>query len=38
MFLAVPIAGIMSVVLDYVKAEPPPESPVVDSGEATATA
>ncbi len=36
-FLAVPVAGIVSVVLDYVKAEPPPESPVVDSGEATAT-
>jgi predicted PurR-regulated permease PerM len=37
-FLAVPVAGIVSVVLDYVKAEPPPESPVVDSGEAAATA
>ena len=37
-FLAVPVAGIVSVVLDYVKAEPPPESPAVDSGEAAATA
>ena len=37
-FLAVPVAGIVSVVLDYVKAEPPPESPVVDEDEAAATA
>lgn len=32
-FLAVPLAGVASVVLDYVRAEPPPESPVVDEPE-----
>jgi predicted PurR-regulated permease PerM len=29
-FLAVPTAGIVSVVLDYVRNEPPPESPLLD--------
>lgn len=32
-FLAVPVAGIVSVVLDYVQAEPPPESPLVEEDE-----
>jgi hypothetical protein len=32
----VPVAGIVSVVLEYVKAEPPPESPLVDEDVATA--
>jgi predicted PurR-regulated permease PerM len=38
MFLAVPVAGVISVVLEYVKEEPPPESPLVEEDEATATA
>jgi putative heme transporter len=29
-FLAVPVAGVISVILSYVRREPPPESPVVD--------
>jgi len=29
-FLAVPVAGVISVVLSYVRHEPPPESPVTD--------
>jgi predicted PurR-regulated permease PerM len=37
-FLAVPVAGIISVVLDYVHAEPPPESPLLDEDESAATA
>jgi predicted PurR-regulated permease PerM len=38
-FLAVPVAGLISVVLDYVHEEPPPESPLVDEeGGAPATA
>ena len=29
-FLAVPVAGVLSVILSYVRREPPPESPVTD--------
>ena len=34
-FLAVPTAGIISVVLEYVRDEPPPESPLLDEEEGT---
>jgi predicted PurR-regulated permease PerM len=37
-FLAVPAAGIVSVVLDYAREAPPPESPLVDEDEANASA
>jgi predicted PurR-regulated permease PerM len=30
-FLAVPVAGVLSVILSYVRREPPPESPVADA-------
>jgi predicted PurR-regulated permease PerM len=33
-FLAVPVAGVISVLLGYVRREPPPDSPVLDSPEA----
>jgi predicted PurR-regulated permease PerM len=35
-FLAVPVAGILSVVLEYARDRPPPESPVVEEEAATA--
>jgi predicted PurR-regulated permease PerM len=33
-FLAVPVAGVISVLLGYVRRDPPPDSPVLDSPEA----
>ena len=33
-FLAVPVAGVISVLLGYARREPPPDSPVLDSPEA----
>jgi putative heme transporter len=35
-FLAVPVAGILSVVIEYSRAEPPPESPLVEEEAAPA--
>jgi predicted PurR-regulated permease PerM len=35
-FLAVPVAGILSVVLEYVQDQPPPESPLMEEEAATA--
>jgi putative heme transporter len=34
-FLAVPVAGILSVVLEYSRDRPPPESPLLDESAAT---
>jgi predicted PurR-regulated permease PerM len=34
-FLAVPVAGVLSVILDYSQDHPPPESPLLDEGAAT---
>ncbi len=37
-FLAVPVAGVISVILSYARREPPPESPVTDEPPASAPA